>query len=131
MPRYFIGDEQDQIFRLNCRLVRLVSLFQHRAFEFPECFIVIRASLLSRQPVLKREIIARRPILFSYTNAQIFPPFLVNNPDRPITTEVLRGNNWTMVSAIPSYRDAVEHGPYDFVPTCPIHTLVLVDTFVQ
>jgi hypothetical protein len=131
LARFLIGEKRDQSFKLSCRLVRLVSLFQHQLLKFPECLIVIHVSLLLSKPMMRRGVVPGLSVLFCTSNAQIFPPLLIDLPDRPITPDVLRRNNWTMVSAIRSYRGIVEHGPCDFVPICRIHTLVLVDTFVQ
>jgi hypothetical protein len=36
LSRFFTGQERNQSFKSSCRFVRMVGLFQHQMFEFPD-----------------------------------------------------------------------------------------------
>ena len=43
LPGFLTGQEQNQSFKLGCRLLRVVSLFNQQTFKSPHCLIVIHA----------------------------------------------------------------------------------------
>jgi len=45
LPRFLIGKVRNQSLKFGCRLIGLVSLFEHQMFKFPDCLIVIHVSL--------------------------------------------------------------------------------------
>ena len=41
LSRPLTGHEWNQSFKFDCRLMRVVGLFEHQMFKFPNCLIVI------------------------------------------------------------------------------------------
>ncbi len=70
------------------------------------------------------------PSMFHHASV-LHPPQRAAPSDEEIGLRVLLPIDWTMALAIPSYSDSFKSVSRRSLRICPIHTVVLVDTFVQ